>query len=126
MRTRVCANRQPRSSSNVLQISVSENASMSDLYVVATMVSREGKADALRDALLPAVEAFRLEDGCLSYALLEDHVRPGRFMTFERWRDRAALDAHMQSAAMKALAPRIPELLGEALKQDLLAARLLL
>jgi quinol monooxygenase YgiN len=99
---------------------------MSDLYVVATMVSREGMADALRDALLPATEAFRQEDGCLSYALLEDRDRPGRFMTFERWRDRAALDAHMTSPAMKALAPRIPELLGEELKQDFLDARLLL
>lgn len=99
---------------------------MSDLYVVATMVSREGKADALREALEPATRAFRQEDGCLSYALLEDRDRPGRFMTFERWRDRSALDAHMQSPAMKALAPRIPELLGEELKQDLLDARLLL
>ncbi|CAN5196759.1 putative quinol monooxygenase [soil metagenome] len=99
---------------------------MSDLHVVATMVSREGKADALRDALLPATQAFREEEGCLSYALLEDQTRPGRFMTFEHWRDRAALDVHMQSPAMKALAPRIPELLGEALKQDFLDARLVL
>lgn len=99
---------------------------MSDLYVVATMVSRDGKADALRDALLPATQAFRQEDGCLSYALLEDRDRPGRFMTFERWRDQAALDAHMQSPAMAALAPLIPDLLGEALKQDFLDLRLLL
>ena len=117
---------QPRLTRGVLDVLQPRASSMPDLHVIATMVSREGKADALRDALEAATRAFRQEDGCLSYALLEDQNRPGRFMTFERWRDRAALDAHMQSPAMDDLAPRIPELLAEALKQDVLDARLLL
>jgi quinol monooxygenase YgiN len=78
---------------------------MSDLYIVATMVSRDDKADALRDVLLPATEAFCLEDGCLAYTVLEDQKRPGRFMTHERWRDAAALEAHMDSPTMGNLEP---------------------
>jgi quinol monooxygenase YgiN len=99
---------------------------MSDLYIIATMVSRDDKADALREVLLPATEAFRQEDGCLAYTLLEDQKQPGRFMTYERWRDRAALDAHMHSPAMAKLAPSLPDLLGEELRQDFLDARLIL
>lgn len=99
---------------------------MSDLYIIATMVSRDGKADALREALLPATKAFREEDGCLGYTLLEDQKQPGRFMTYERWRDADALKAHMQSPAMEKLKPSLPELLGEELHQDFLDARLIL
>lgn len=99
---------------------------MSDLYIIATMVSRGDKADALREVLLPATEAFRQEDGCLAYTLLEDQKQPGRFMTYERWRDRAALEAHMHSPTMAKLAPSLPDLLGEELRQDFLDARLIL
>lgn len=99
---------------------------MSDLYIVATMISKAEKADALRAVLLPATQAFRQEDGCLAYTLLEDRKQPGRFMTYERWRDAAALDAHMASPAMEAVKPLLPELLGEAMTQDFLDARLIL
>lgn len=95
---------------------------MSDLYIVATMVSQDGKVDALRAALLPATHAFQGEDGCLSYTLLEDHKRPGRFMTYERWRDAEALAAHMQSPAMAMLKTLLPGLLSEEMTQDFLDA----
>lgn len=99
---------------------------MADLYIIATMVSRVEKADALREILVPSTEAFRRQDGCLAYALLEDQKQPGRFMTYERWRDAAALEAHMRSPAMKRLEPELPALLAEELKQDFLDARLIL
>jgi quinol monooxygenase YgiN len=99
---------------------------MSDLYIIATMVSRPDTADALRAALLPATAAFRQEDGCLSYTLLEDQKQAGRFMTYERWRDAAALAAHMESPTMDTLKPHLPALLGEPMMQDFLDARLIL
>ena len=99
---------------------------MADLYIVATIVSKESKADDLRAALLSATEAFRQEAGCLGYTLLEDQKRPGRFMTYERWQDAAALAAHMASPTMEALKPLLPQLLAEDLKQDFLDARLIL
>jgi quinol monooxygenase YgiN len=99
---------------------------MSDLYIIATMTGKADKADALREVLLPVTEAFRQEDGCIAYTLLEDQKQPGRFMTYERWRDAAALEAHMHSPTMEAMKPLLPELLGEPLTQDFLDARLIL
>ena len=95
---------------------------MTDLYVIATLVSKPGKADALRAVLLPIVEAFRSEDGCLAYTLLEDGGKPGTFVTFEKWRDRAALDAHMHSEAMERVKPELPGLLGAEMTQQFLSA----
>ena len=99
---------------------------MSDLYVVATLISKADKVDELRQTLQSAVTAFRQEDGCLAYTLLEDQKQAGRFVTYERWRDQAALDAHMQSAIMQKMQPLVPALLGEDMTQDFLSALLVL
>jgi quinol monooxygenase YgiN len=95
---------------------------MTDLYIIATMTSTAEHASRLKSLLLPAVAEFREEDGCLAYTLLEDQKKPGRFVTYERWRDAAALKAHMSSTAMKALEPKLEGLLTEALTQDFLTA----
>lgn len=95
---------------------------MTDLYVTATIVTTADKADALREIILPAVDAFREEDGCLGYTLLEDRKEPGRFFTYECWRDEAALEAHMSSETMKALAPALGEYLIQGLDQHFLTA----
>ena len=83
------------------------------LFVVATIVAKSEQADTLRGLLVPAVEAFRSEDGCLGYLLYEDAKHVGRFVTYETWRDQAALDAHMVSPTMRAAGPQLPALLAE-------------
>jgi quinol monooxygenase YgiN len=95
---------------------------MSGLYIIATMTSKPEKAAELRNVLEPATLKFRQEDGCLSYTLLEDQKQPGRFMTYERWRDAAALDAHMGAPTLTALKPILPALLAEEMTQDFLRA----
>ena len=90
------------------------------LQIVATLLAKSGKVDALRDALTPAVDKFRQEPGCEGYILLEDRKRAGRFLTYETWVDEKALAAHMESPAMKALAPTMQELLDGDIKQDFL------
>ena len=95
---------------------------MADLFIIATMTAKPGQADALRELLLPATDAFRQEDGCLAYTLLEDRKTPGRFMTYEIWRDEAALKAHMTSPTMTAAAPKMKDMLAEPLTQDFLEA----
>ncbi len=95
---------------------------MSDtLQIVATLLAKPGAAAALRAALLPAVDQFRAEPGCAGYVLLEDRLQPGRFMTYETWADEAALAAHMNSPAMKALGPVMKTLLASEIKQDFLS-----
>ena len=58
------------------------------------------------DAALPAARtmmaASQAEDGCFEYAYSQDLTDPGMIRVTERWRDRAALDAHFQTPHMGA------------------------
>ena len=70
---------------------------MSELHVVATIPGKPEAAQALGGALSTLATATREEDGCLAYDVFESAAVPGTFVTVERWRDQAALDAHMTS-----------------------------
>ena len=45
--------------------------------------------------MLAMVSASRAEDGCLEYSYAEDIFDSGLIHVTERWRDQAALDAHV-------------------------------
>lgn len=51
------------------------------------------KRDAAVAAYKGLVERARAQDGCLDFAVSADAVDAERVNLFERWRDRAALDA---------------------------------
>jgi quinol monooxygenase YgiN len=91
-----------------------------NLYVVAVLTAKPEKADDLRNLLIPAVKAFRQEEGCKSYALHEDKQRPGRFVSYEAWRDRDSLDQHMISPTMREASPKLKDLLEKKMEQYLL------
>ncbi|MEC8773155.1 MAG: putative quinol monooxygenase [Pseudomonadota bacterium] len=55
---------------------------------------------ATRKAIVDMVRASRAEDGCLDYTFAADLADPDTVVLFERWRDRAALDAHGASDHM--------------------------
>ncbi len=78
--------------------------------VVATFEARPGKEAELRAALLGLVAPTRPEAGCLNYDLHVSPGHPGKFMFHENWTSKALLDAHLQSAHLKALLPRVDEL----------------
>ena len=80
------------------------------LYVIAELIAKSGQEDTLRSGLVRAAQAAPKEAGCISYDLLEDDARPGRFLTFEYWTDEAALTAHLTSPAMKAAGPRLAKI----------------
>ncbi|WP_028639855.1 putative quinol monooxygenase [Novosphingobium acidiphilum] len=48
------------------------------------------------------VNATRAEDGCVAYSYAQDLFDPGLIHVSEKWRDRAALQAHFKSAHMQA------------------------
>lgn len=56
------------------------------------------------DTALPmmarVVAATRAEDGCILYAYSRDLIDPELVQVSEKWRDRAALDAHFQTPHM--------------------------
>jgi quinol monooxygenase YgiN len=92
-----------------------------DLYVSAELVSKPEEADALRKLMVDFVAGARKEPGCKHYSLLEDQKRPGRFVTFERWTDQAALDAHMKTPAIEAIVPKLGPILAQPFTQQFLS-----
>ena len=75
----------------VLASSSAMAAGQSGYFVIAEIVSKKEKADYLRALLVPFAELSAKEPGCLVYTLMEVIGEPGRFLTFERWTDKAAL-----------------------------------
>lgn len=78
--------------------------------VVATFQARPGKEAELRSALISLLAPTRKETGCLNYDLHQSPEEPGKFLFHENWSSKATLDAHLQSAHVKALLPRVDEL----------------
>ena len=82
------------------------------LYVIAELVAAPGHEETLRGALTTAARAAPGEPGCVSYHLLEDNERLGRFLTVETWASEAALTAHLTSPAMKKAGPMLATILA--------------
>jgi len=98
-------------------------AGESGYFVIPGNVSKKDKADDLRALLVPFAEASAKEPGCLVYTLMEVIGEPGRFLTFERWKDKAALDAHMVTPDIKAIVPKLEPVLAKPFTQLFLDAR---
>lgn len=83
---------------------------MKTITVVATFQAKRGQEAELQKALLSLVAPTRQELGCINYDL---HVSPeesGKFLFYENWTSRAALDLHLQSPHIQGLLPRMDEL----------------
>ena len=103
--------------------SLAEAAGQSGYFVIAEIVSKKDKADDLRALLVPFAETSAKEPGCLVYTLMEVIGEPGRFLTFERWKDKAALDGHMVTPDIKAIVPKLEPVLAKPFTQLFLDAR---
>jgi quinol monooxygenase YgiN len=80
------------------------------ITVVATFEARKGKEEELRKALLALVGHTRKETGCINYDLHVSTDHPVKFMFHENWTSKKLLDAHLNSAHIAALLPRLDEL----------------
>jgi quinol monooxygenase YgiN len=80
------------------------------ITVVAMFQARPGKEAELKSALTSLVAPTRHEAGCINYDLHVSPEDPAKFLFHENWASRAHLDAHLQSAHLKALLPRVGEL----------------
>ena len=65
-----------------------------EIIVTGTALGNDDTIDALVEAALRHVRRSRTEPGCISHAVYRDVEEPNRLFFFERWSDRAALDAH--------------------------------
>ena len=87
---------------------------MADLDVVAVLTAKPGSEETVGAALRALVGPTMGEEGCLAYDLYESAATPGTFVTIERWRNQADLDAHMQSEHVAAAVGAVGDHLGEA------------
>jgi quinol monooxygenase YgiN len=83
---------------------------MKTITVVATFQARPGKEAELKKALIGLVAPTRQEAGCLNYDLHILPEDPAKFLFHENWTSRAHLDAHLQSAHIQVLLPRVDDL----------------
>ena len=83
------------------------------IHVVARLVPRPGKAEALAGAICEILTEVRGEPGCLVYDAHESRDMQGVIVMVEAWADQAALDVHARGPAFTSLAARFDELLAE-------------
>ena len=72
------------------------------IIVMGTIRAPAAAMAALRAPMAAVIEATRAEDGCIDYGYAEDVLDPGLIRIAERWRDRAALEAHFKTPHMAA------------------------
>jgi quinol monooxygenase YgiN len=80
------------------------------LIVAGTVRLPAENLDRARPVMAAMATATRAEDGCLEYAYAEDVFEPGLIRVFERWRDRAALELHLQADHLKTWRAAWPDL----------------
>src|SRR5258708_12110776 len=107
----------------VLAASSAMAAGQTGYFVIAEIVSKKDKADDLRALLVPFAEKSAKEPGCLVYTLMEVIGEPGRFLTFERWTDKAALEGHMFTPEFKTIMPKLNPVLPNPFPQPSLHPR---
>lgn len=93
------------------------NAATPGYFVIAEIVAKPEKANDLRALLEPFAAKSRTEPGCELYALLEVQNEPGRFLTYERWTNKAALEAHMVTPHIKEIVPKLGDILAKPFTQ---------
>jgi quinol monooxygenase YgiN len=70
---------------------------------------KEGAGERFEAAFAKARRATRQEKGNLAYDLSRDTQDPSRYLVYERWKNLEALEAHLQTAYIKALLAELPE-----------------
>ena len=83
---------------------------MSEIIVTGSVQGTDATVDALLEAALTHVRRSRTEPGCLSHHVFRDAEDPNRLFFFERWADRAALDAHFAVPASLEFVGQLQEL----------------
>ncbi|MEB3293899.1 MAG: putative quinol monooxygenase [Synechococcales bacterium] len=72
------------------------------IRVVAHVIARPDRIDALKAIALSVIEPTRQEVGCLRYELYHNLQDPTDFTFIEEWESEAALDQHLQSPHLQA------------------------
>jgi quinol monooxygenase YgiN len=89
--------------------------SQGTLRVIARLVARPGKEEALRSLLMGLIAPTGKESGCIAYELLQNKENSGEFTFVEEWKDETALKAHFATDHLQNALGKFPDLLAEDL-----------
>lgn len=71
------------------------------MTLTAIIRARPGHADTVKSALLDVIESVRRDEpDTINYYVNQSPDDPNLFITFERFRDQAAMDRHNKSSAV--------------------------
>lgn len=73
----------------------------SNVYTIAVLKAKAGKADTLIEILESLATETRKEDGAEEYGFIRDQKSPDVVLSYERWRDADAEAAHWQTPHLK-------------------------
>ncbi|MEE4199506.1 putative quinol monooxygenase [Erythrobacter sp.] len=71
---------------------------MAMIVVIGSFRVPPSMVDMVESAMEPMIAASRAEEGCIEYAYALDVLDEGLVRVSEKWRDRAALEAHFRTA----------------------------
>lgn len=75
---------------------------MSEVTVVADIVTKADQVEFVKAELLKVIEPTRAEAGCVKYLLHQDNANEAHFVFYEIWASAEALEAHLQSEHLSA------------------------
>lgn len=81
--------------------------------VLGLLEAKPDKENELKDILSSLIEPSLNEEGCINYDLHQCLENPRKFMFYENWVSKEALQKHSQSAHIKAWHAKKSELLAE-------------
>jgi len=86
------------------------------LNIIAIIKAKAGKESETKHALQSIVGPTRAETGCIDFDLYQATDDKSTFMFYENWTSREVLNAHMQTAHIKAFGQKAGDLLAEPIK----------
>jgi len=67
-----------------------------EITLLFHMTVKAGREDKFRELATEHVKTTHAEDeGCINFVVLQQRDNPCEFVLYERWRDRAAVEAHI-------------------------------
>jgi quinol monooxygenase YgiN len=81
------------------------------VIVLYTAKAKPGKEKELREMLVSGITGSRHDEGNISYELHEVVGDPATFIFYEQWISQAALNAHLETPALKKLKEEAPDLI---------------
>jgi quinol monooxygenase YgiN len=85
------------------------------LRVIARLRAQPGREAELKQVLVGLIEPTRVENGCISYELLENLEDPREFTFVEEWQGESGLEAHFSTDHIADALQKFPDLLAQEL-----------